>query len=56
MARNDQAFASFLNTWIQLKQKDGTIDALYEYWILGRNVVPAKRRWSVVSDVLHWVD
>ena len=37
IARHDQAFAAFVNTWIDLKKKDGTLDALYRYWILGQN-------------------
>jgi Na+/H+-dicarboxylate symporter/ABC-type amino acid transport substrate-binding protein len=56
IARHDQAFASFLNTWIELKGKDGTIDALYKYWILGQNATPQQPRWSIVRNVLHWVD
>jgi Na+/H+-dicarboxylate symporter/ABC-type amino acid transport substrate-binding protein len=56
IARHDQTFASFVNTWIDLKRKDGTIDRLYRYWILGQNAAPAKPRWSIVRDVLHWVD
>ena len=56
MARNDLAFASFINTWIELKQKDGTMQTLYDYWILGRNADPPTRRWSVIRNVLHWVD
>ena len=56
IARHDQAFASFLNTWIELKRKDGTLDALYKYWILGQNATPQQPRWSIVRNVLHWVD
>jgi Na+/H+-dicarboxylate symporter/ABC-type amino acid transport substrate-binding protein len=54
LARHDQHFLSFVDTWITLKQKDGTIDALYDYWILGRSAVRPGRRWSVIKDVLHW--
>jgi Na+/H+-dicarboxylate symporter/ABC-type amino acid transport substrate-binding protein len=52
----DQAFASFLNTWIDLKRKDGTLDRLYAYWVLGRDAAPRPPRWSIIRDVLHWVD
>ena len=54
IARHDQGFANFVDTWITLKQKDGTIDALYDYWILGRSAARPGRRWSVIKDVLHW--
>jgi hypothetical protein len=56
IARHDQVFASFVNTWIDLKRKDGTIDRLYRYWILGQNAAAARPRWSIIRDVLHWVD
>jgi Na+/H+-dicarboxylate symporter/ABC-type amino acid transport substrate-binding protein len=56
LARHDQALASFINTWIELKRRDGTIEALYQYWILGRNATPPRPRWSIVRDVLHWVE
>jgi Na+/H+-dicarboxylate symporter/ABC-type amino acid transport substrate-binding protein len=55
IARHDEAFASFINTWIELKRKDGTIDALYDYWVLGREAGPHQPRWSIIRNVLHWV-
>jgi len=56
ISRHDEAFASFINTWIDLKRKDGTIDALYNYWVLGRDAAPPRPRWSVIRNVLHWVE
>jgi len=55
IAKRDQAFASFINTWIELKRKDGTIDTLYEHWVLGRDATARQPRWSIIRDVLHWV-
>ena len=56
VARGDRAFADFLDTWIELKRRDGTLDALYRHWILGENVERKAPRWSVVRNVLGWVD
>ncbi len=56
VARNQPEWADFVSAWVELKKKDGTIKSLYDYWILGRNAVPQKPRWSVIRDVLHWVD
>lgn len=56
VARRDQDWASFLNTWIELKRRDGTIDALYGHWILGKQAAKREPRWSVIRNVLHWVD
>lgn len=53
IARNDQAFAAFINTWIDLKRKDGTLETLVKYWIYGQNAIPRQPRWSIARDVLH---
>jgi Na+/H+-dicarboxylate symporter/ABC-type amino acid transport substrate-binding protein len=55
VARQDLEFARFLGTWIELQRKNGTIQALYDHWILGRDARPKKPQWSVIRNVLHWV-
>jgi ABC-type amino acid transport substrate-binding protein len=52
----DPNWAYFLNTWIELKRRDGTIDALYGHWILGKQAGKRQPRWSIMRNVLHWVD
>ena len=32
------------------------IDQLYDHWILGRDAEKRGPRWSVIRDVLGWVD
>jgi Na+/H+-dicarboxylate symporter/ABC-type amino acid transport substrate-binding protein len=56
LARRDQDWAHFINTWIELKRRDGTIDALYGHWILGKQAGKRQPRWSIMRNVLHWVD
>jgi Na+/H+-dicarboxylate symporter/ABC-type amino acid transport substrate-binding protein len=56
VARRDLEFARFLGTWIDLKRKDGTIGKLYDHWILGKAASAPKPHWSMLRDVLHWVD
>ena len=56
VARGDGEMARFVSTWIELKKNDGTIAALFDYWIFGKNAVPRHPRWSIIRDVLHWVD
>ncbi|MGH7873203.1 MAG: cation:dicarboxylate symporter family transporter [Candidatus Binatia bacterium] len=56
LARRDQEWAQFVNTWIELKRRDGTIVALYDHWILGKHAVKQEPRWSVIRNLLHWVD
>jgi len=52
LSGQDPEFEEFLEVWLELQTKNGTIKKLYDYWILGKN--PAKRRWSVREDVLDW--
>ena len=56
VARRDVEFARFLGSWLDLKQKDGTIQSLYDHWILGRDASPHRRRWSILTNVLHWAN
>jgi len=56
VARRDADWVYFLNTWIELKRRDGTIDALYGHWILGKQAGKRQPRWSIMRNVLHWVN
>jgi Na+/H+-dicarboxylate symporter/ABC-type amino acid transport substrate-binding protein len=55
VAGRDAEFAQLLDTWIDLKRKDGTIDELFAHWILGQQAEPAQPRWSILRNVLHLV-
>jgi hypothetical protein len=46
--------ARFLGTWIDLQRKNGTIQALYDHWILGRDARPRQPRWLFVFCMV-WV-
>jgi ABC-type amino acid transport substrate-binding protein len=54
VAGHDVDAARFLSTWIDLKRKDGTIQALYDHWILGKDAKAKQPRWSILRDVLGW--
>jgi ABC-type amino acid transport substrate-binding protein len=56
LSRHDERWQAFINTWIELKRRDGTIDKLYRHWILGQDAAKTHPRWSVVRNVLHWVE
>jgi Na+/H+-dicarboxylate symporter/ABC-type amino acid transport substrate-binding protein len=53
IAAHDGAMAATVDTWIDLKRKDGTIDELFGHWILGQNAAPKQPRWSVLDALLH---
>jgi Na+/H+-dicarboxylate symporter/ABC-type amino acid transport substrate-binding protein len=56
VAGYDEEFANFMSLWIDLKKKDGTIQSLYDHWILGKDARPPVKKWSILRNVLHWVD
>ena len=54
--RRDLEFARFLEIWIDLQRKNGMSQKFYDDWILGRDEQPKQPRWSVIRNVLHWVN
>jgi ABC-type amino acid transport substrate-binding protein len=56
VALGDRETAEFLGMWIRLKKRDMTMGDLFDYWIEGKKVRAGGKRWSVIRDVLGWVD
>ncbi|MCL1058886.1 cation:dicarboxylase symporter family transporter [Shewanella gelidimarina] len=56
VARDNASLQTFLNSWLEIQKSSGYVDTLYNYWILGENAKPKTPRWSVIKDVLHWVE
>ncbi len=52
----DNQFRKFLEVWLTLKQRDGTIQRLYDYWVLGQSGEVREPRWCIIRDVLGWVE
>lgn len=50
--RGDERMVELLSAWIDLKRLDGTIDSLFDHWILGSAGVDKTPRWSVWRNVL----
>lgn len=46
----------FVNQWMDLKRQSGFMEEQRDYWIRGRPAPPYLPRWSLIRDVLHWVD
>jgi ABC-type amino acid transport substrate-binding protein len=55
VAGRDLEWVNFINTWIELKRRDGTVDSLYRHWMLGQDAEEKKPRWCIIRNVLHWV-
>ncbi|WOO42965.1 cation:dicarboxylate symporter family transporter [Rubellicoccus peritrichatus] len=56
IARQDEAWADFFNSWILLKKGSSGYQEIYDYWILGEGANDAPKRWSVIRNVLGWVE
>ena len=46
----------FLDRWLEHLRQDGILQRLEEYWIRGREAEQSTQRWTVIRDVLGWVD
>jgi len=55
VAHNNLELQAFLNSWLTVQKSAGTVQFLYDKWILGKGAEKHSPRWSVVKDVLHWV-
>ena len=56
LPRGDTRMKAFVDGWLELKKKDLTTQRLYDYWILGNSGEERQLRWSVLRDVLGWID
>jgi hypothetical protein len=56
VARGNHDLLQYLDTWLLDAAGDGTIDTLYRYWMLGEVAKTQPPRWSIIRDVLGWVD
>jgi Na+/H+-dicarboxylate symporter/ABC-type amino acid transport substrate-binding protein len=42
----------YIDNWIEYRTKDGTINRVYEQWILGHEYKKRERPWSVWDDII----
>jgi ABC-type amino acid transport substrate-binding protein len=45
-----------LNAWLLIEKQTGGVNKLEDYWIEGKTDQTGRPRWSVIRDVLKWVD
>ena len=53
---DDSQMDEFIDHWVLLKQNDGSTENAYAHWILGKGSENQTPRWSVIRNVLGWVD
>jgi ABC-type amino acid transport substrate-binding protein len=56
LALDTNELADAVNEWVVFATNEGMIDRAYDYWILGHGAVEKKPRWSIIRNVLGWVD
>jgi ABC-type amino acid transport substrate-binding protein len=56
MPHREPALADFVDAFVELKRRDGTRRALFEHWFEGKRRTARAPRWSVIRDVLGWLD
>ena len=54
--KGNRQLAESLSHWLHLRKSDKTIERAYKHWIFGQGAREKRPRWSVIRDVLHWVD
>lgn len=54
LPRGDLEFAAYINTWLELSEKDGLSELLFSHWILGKESKDREPRWSIMRNVLGW--
>jgi Na+/H+-dicarboxylate symporter/ABC-type amino acid transport substrate-binding protein len=45
-----------MNEWLKIERATGDIDEIYDYWIEGNTGQNKPPRWSIVRDVLGWIE
>jgi len=56
VAGGDAELLAYLNAWIAIQQSTGGIDRLFSQWMEGDAGQQRGPRWSIIRDVLGWVD
>ena len=56
VAKRNTELLIFLNNWLELQKVYGTLDNEYSYWIEGKGAKSSEPRWSVIRNVLAWIE
>ena len=48
----DDYWRKYINSWIEFRKKDGSIQRIYEQWVLGKEYREKEKPWSVWDNVI----
>jgi Na+/H+-dicarboxylate symporter/ABC-type amino acid transport substrate-binding protein len=56
-ALDNKKLPEAFDAWLVAEKSRGTVDQLYRHWMLGEaSELQRPQRWSVIRNVLHWVN
>jgi len=56
VASNAEPLRSLVNEWVIFADNAGLIEEAYGYWVLGKGAENTEPRWSIMRNVLGWID
>lgn len=56
LPRGEREWTDFVSQWVLIAQKSGEVSLLFDHWIQGEGARDTEPRWSVIRNVLHWVE
>lgn len=51
---NDAVWQEYIDRWIDYRKKDGTIERMYNQWVLGKEFKKDTKTWSVYHNILGY--
>jgi Na+/H+-dicarboxylate symporter/ABC-type amino acid transport substrate-binding protein len=56
VAADNPTVLNAMNNWLAIESANGYVEEIYAYWIEGKTENVRQPRWSIIRDVLGWVD
>ena len=56
LPRGDPEWSNYVSIWVDMNTKNHIVNGLFDHWIGGGGAKTKEPRWSVIRNVLHWVE
>jgi hypothetical protein len=56
ITKGDHVFLAYLNQWLHLQKTNSAGREQFTYWVQGKTPFRNIPRWSIIRNVLHWVN
>jgi len=54
--KHELEWLAFVNNWLLVEKSSGAEQEEYDYWITGKTATVKQPRWSIIRNVLGWVE